>query len=715
MNKTNLFLTLLGVGVLTACTTATSSSGLLSSESPSETSSEVSSEDPVEKTLEISRETWPLLTYDPYVPTRAFFNNLQFRYFGASDEPDGQITDAINGNSASFYMYNVDAIDNIEKITVTLAKNKTQKNFEMFAATDIVGPELDEFKVPYTQTAALVYEYDFSGLNVNHFRFKNGLYTLMIKSIVLTISSSFEFPDAISTGGGEQLPDTGDGFYKLESPTITRDDFKWMTGSALDGGAMPHVGNVNLLIVPVNFLDFNCGAQDICDARRDKLEQSFFGESEEMEYESVASYYEKSSYGRLNIGGVVTPEFQVGKTAVEWAREVRPTIDPGIQSYYNPTWGLTEDITAWYRAQREVNQVDFPLPIEEFDQNDDGWIDALIMIYNAPSYPNGNYPDDVEDTFWAYCYWNYNMLDFESENDADYPIPFTFFFASHDFMYEGYGTGTVDPHTFIHEMGHILGLQDYYTYDGLNGDWGAAGALDMMDNNVLDHNAYSKFLLEWIEPYVIDNTKQETTLTIQPFESSGDAIIINNGFNGSPYDEYLIIEFYTPTGLNEKHSLTPYPGNGLQGFTIPGLKIYHVDSRIGAYNSETSNFVGFSDEVIRVESEDIEAGATYEYYMITNSNSPSRHRLNGTRGTPEAQYMKLLHLLESNGINTFRDGFDASNDTLFVEGDTFTPLKHFSSFPIFGQFNDGSEIGFEIRVDNITSEGATITFTRFSF
>jgi M6 family metalloprotease-like protein len=708
MKSSTIFLQLLGIVVLTACTTPTSS---LSSSSVSSSESSLSSEVLTEKSLEISRETWPLLTYNPYVPTRAFFNNLQFRYYGASNEPDANITDAINGNSASFFIYNVDEIPNIEKITVTLARDKSQKNFKMFAANGIVSPNLLQYEVPFTRTSALAYEYDFSGLNATNFRFENGLYRVMIQSIVLTISPTFEFPETIGTGGGEILPDTGEGFYRLEQPTITRDDFKWMTGSALDGGAMPHTGNMNLLVVPVNFLDYNCGAADQCATRNENIRKSFFGDSEEMEYESVASYYEKSSYGRLNIGGVVTPTFQVNKTVVDWARESRPMIDPSLQSFYHPTWGLTEDIVAWYRAQRLVNQVDFPLPLEEFDQDDNGWIDAIVMIYNAPSYPNASYPADVRDKLWAYAYWNYNSLDFESENEADYPIPFTFFFASHDFMYEGYGQATLDPHTFIHEVGHLLGLQDYYTYDRLNGDWGAAGALDMMDNNILDHNAYTKFLLEWIEPIVIDNTKQETTLTIQPFESSGDAIIVNNSFNGSPYDEYLIIEFYTPTGLNEKHSLTPYAGNNLQGFTVPGIKIYHIDSRIGAYSSSTNSFIGFTDEVIRAT----DFTQPYEYYFIMNSNSVSRHRLNGQRGTFEGQYMKLVHLLEANGVNTFREGFRATNNTLFVEGDSFTPLKHFSSFPIFGQFNDGSEIGFEIIVDSITSEGATLTFRRFSF
>jgi hypothetical protein len=77
--------------------------------------------------------------------------------------------------------------------------------------------------------------------------------------------------------------------------------------------------------------------------------------------------------------------------------------------------------------------------------------------------------------------------------------------------------------------------------------------------------------------------------------------------------------------------------------------------------------------------------------------------------------MKLLHLLEADGVNTFREGYRATNDTLFVEGDSFDPLKHFASFPIFGQFNDGSEINYRIVIDSITNEGATITISRWSF
>jgi M6 family metalloprotease-like protein len=388
----------------------------------------------------------------------------------------------------------------------------------------------------------------------------------------------------------------------------------------------------------------------------------------------------------------MTPIYNTNMTTTNWAREKRTGRE--FDEYYHPAWGLTEDVIAWYKNLTSSN-------LNEYDGNGDGWIDAVYLLYLAPAYPNNpNYPTDVRERFWAYVYWNYNNLRLSDEVS---PVPFTFSFLGYDFMNEGYGDTQIDAITYIHETGHILGLTDYYSYDTDAKAWGPAGGLDMMDNNILDHNAYSKFVLEWINPYVIDNTKQVTTLTIEPFESSGDAIIVKNDFNGSPYDNYLILEYFTPTGLNQKHSVAPYAGNNLQGFTESGVKIYHVDSRFAAYDSDTGDFIEFRDEIILPEGEELP-----EYYDIVNSNSVTRH--NG-----EMTYMKLLHLLEANGQNTLIEGARATNNTLFQEGDSFNPLKHFSAMTLFGQFNDGTEIGYEIEIGEMTPEGVTITFTRWSF
>jgi len=700
----------IGLIALTACTSVSSSlpSEVSSSTTSTTTSatdpssSEVSSSEVVEPNYQeivIDRSTWPLLTFSPFVPTRAFFNNVQFKYMGANNGT----ANVIMADSSSFFIHNVTPLLNIERVVLNKALLKSSINFRVYgsnmpidnAANGTINESLHTRITP-VMVSPLVYVYDFSQYEFSYFRITNGTFPLTIQSIQILVSESFEFPSEVGGGTGEPLPDTGEGYYQLTEPSITRDDFKFMTGTALDGAALAHVGNPKVLVVPVMFTDYVCGLQLDCATITSQIEKAFFGTSEDTPYESVRSYYYKSSYGKLTIDGTVTPIYEVGKTTVDWAREKRTGRE--YDAFYHPAWGLTEDVTAWYKTQTNSN-------LSEYDSNGDGWIDAIYLLYLAPAYPRFYpstriYPTDVETYFWAYVYWNYNNVRLANELD---PVPFTFSFLGYDFMYEGYGVNQIDAITFIHETGHILGLTDYYSYDTDINAWGPTGRLDMMDNNILDHNAYSKFLLEWINPYVIDNTKQETTITIAPFESSGDAIIVKNDFNDSPYDNYLIIEYYTPTGLNEEHSTAPYGGNNLRGFTEAGVKIYHVDSRIGAYDWDSGNFLGFTNQVIIPEDENYT-----EYYMIVNSNSVTRHR--GTM-----TYMKLIHLLESSGNNTFRLGAAASNDTLFQTGDEFNPLKHFAAMTIFGQFNDGTEIGYEITIGEMTAEGVEITFTRWSF
>ena len=91
----------------------------------------------------------------------------------------------------------------------------------------------------------------------------------------------------------------------------------------------------------------------------------------------------------------------------------------------------------------------------------------------------------------------------------------------------------IDAHTYIHEAGHVLGLEDYYNYDRTS-NYGAAGGFNMQDYNVGEHDPYSRVALGWIDPIVPSGN---TTLTITP----GEAIILspNNLSAASPFDEYL--------------------------------------------------------------------------------------------------------------------------------------------------------------------------------
>ena len=62
--------------------------------------------------------------------------------------------------------------------------------------------------------------------------------------------------------------------------------------------------------------------------------------------------------------------------------------------------------------------------------------------------------------------------------------------VSYDFVNDKYldfyNYNKLDTHTFVHESGHLLGLNDYYCYDTEN-TWDPAGVLDMQSYNVGDH------------------------------------------------------------------------------------------------------------------------------------------------------------------------------------------------------------------------------------
>jgi M6 family metalloprotease-like protein/uncharacterized repeat protein (TIGR02543 family) len=468
------------------------------------------------------------------------------------------------------------------------------------------------------------------------------------------------------------------GYYIPEEPTIEAQDYF----SQSDQFNLESLGNQKLLVVPVMFTDYvlSSSAQT---SMVDRIDKIFFGDEEDTAWESVSSYFNQSSYGKLSLTGTVTPFYAAGRSSSSFASETRTS--GTFYQYFDPTWNLVDEVVTWYKNYTGTN-------LSEFDQNQDGYIDALYMVYNNPNASNAVYTTQGENVFWAYRYSNY--ANFFSANVSS-PVGMAYAWSSIDFSYEGYGN-EIDGHTYIHEFGHLIGLDDYYTYDG-SSDWGALGGLDMQDFNILDHNAYSKYFFEWIDPIVVDGTEQQTVITLRPFESSGDFILIKDDWNGSPYDEYLLVEFYTPTGLNYIDSIEgPYQGVYPRGFTIPGIKILHVDSRLGRYSTSTGSFLGYTDVL---------PSTSTEYAYIAASNTASRS---------QTSTFKMIHLLEAGGVNTFKTGSRASNASLFTQGMTFTPSTFASFFPVLGKFNSGENINYSITITSLSSTSATITITRLS-
>lgn len=377
-------------------------------------------------------------------------------------------------------------------------------------------------------------------------------------------------------------------------------------------GTTPSVGDVNVLVIPILFTNYSFELEDI----RQSLDDTFNGENLDYFY-SVKKYYELSSYGNLNFNFEIAPIFEAGLStlAIKQTNNVHSLMERAYDSYY-------------------VNHLD---EMSKFDLDKDGYADGVWFIYGCPTYYSSR---DLSSEFWAYT------THFMAPKRSNKIELNTVGWASYKFMNEGKNSNWQDAHTFIHETGHMLGLDDYYCYDEAISP---LGKIDMMDNNVCDHNAWSKFALGWIKPKLM---VKNGTIDLNVFQEDGDAIFISLEKTKckNPFGEFLILEYYTPERLNKLDSTIPY--NYLKGPNKGGLKVIHVDARV----IEGSYALNYSKEkYLQVNFDDKTP------YLIAHSNSKSRSFF-------ESQYC-FISMIDANG-RIFYDSYETFDEyTLWNEGD----------------------------------------------
>ena len=328
-----------------------------------------------------------------------------------------------------------------------------------------------------------------------------------------------------------QQPDSGDGYQKVSEFAFNLQDVKKTTETY----GLSSKGDSKLLVVPVEFLD----APEWTSAKLEVLNRGFFGASGDTSWQSVASYYKASSYGNLNISGEVAPVFHINMTTAEassYVQDDNPVPDTVVTSLFKEA-----------SAYNELRKA--------YDTDKDGYVDAVAFIYsNTPKSEKG---------YWAWVYWT------DENRSTDLPNVNSYLWMSYSFFsgskYAGYGSG-IDSHTAIHEVGHLLGLDDYYLYqdDKYEQTFDPSGGIEMHSYNIGDDNIYSKFALGWVNPYYI-KTEKSVTLKLRSSALYGDAIIINDSWNMNSMDEYLMIEYYTPQCMNEKDDLQSYSANTTKG------------------------------------------------------------------------------------------------------------------------------------------------------
>ena len=314
---------------------------------------------------------------------------------------------------------------------------------------------------------------------------------------------------------------------------------------------VPSLGKQYLTVIPVDFVDVP--ASQAGENAFGQLKQAFFGDGAFNQYVSLAEYYDKASFHRFQVEGEVTP------TAYR-SEESYASLKTKVNASQTKA-ALTNiyvKAVAWYNNQ--------PFKTHELHYGD-----PVYFVYLAPYSGMDGGATSRSSMMWAFTI-----------NDPA-PICWSSFYMTHP-----RGDGSVDAHTFIHEFGHMLGLKDYYdqsSYAELS-PCSPLGRMDMMDCSLGEHNAFSKAMLGWLRPKVVTGVGE---FILRPYSGNGDSLLLPlESYNGTPYDEYVLLEFYTPSYLNYADAALRAEA-GMTLMKDSGVKAYHVDGRLGCYDDRSKS------------------------------------------------------------------------------------------------------------------------------
>ena len=470
----------------------------------------------------------------------------------------------------------------------------------------------------------------------------------------------------------------------------------------------PSKGEIKILVIPMWLTDSSSYISKDREVVRRDIETAYFGTKADTGWNSVSSFYEEESGGKVKISGIVSEWYESGKSV----SDISTDDESGSK-----TFSLINTATAWYFDNHEDSR-------SNYDYDGDGFIDGVMVIYGAPDYFSYGVSEEYRKNknLWAY----YTYSDSLPANVTN-PNIRSIFWASYDFMY-GYKdaldkTGNVyykgsttycriDTHTYIHEMGHVFGLEDYYDYGQI---YRPAGAFSMQDYNVGGHDPFSVMSLGWAKPFI---PTKSGVIHIGTFQKTRELILLTPSWNStdSAFDEYLLLELYSNEGLNEHDSLKPYTPYGAvypQGPTNVGIRLWHVDARL-TYNTFTTYSEDlFTDPTLHSKS------------MTAFSNTFIKESVTESHVTPLAKYDRnyalysLLTLVRNNKNDTYKCDRVFSTSDMFYAGDSFNLQDYGKQFPYKEikqtesyLLNKGVDLGWTFRVLSITNGFADIEVTK---
>lgn len=294
------------------------------------------------------------------------------------------------------------------------------------------------------------------------------------------------------------------------APVLTDEDYVPAAYANLEVQTTPSVGEVAWPLFVVEFQDAKYTDDKIS---QEEMQEWVFGDNKE----SVAGFYNESSHGRIHMSGDV---------------------------YYYTAEGNIGDYETYIRLEGLImecmNHFDGEVDFSKYDANGDGVMDAFAL-----SVPRGG-----KSSFWWAAqgeWYSYPEYTIDGVKLMSYIVSDEQPYKKEKKYYIG---------TLRHEMGHCMGLPDYYKYnyegtdyEGLHGN----GGKEIMDDSEGDFSQFSKLQLGWLtkeQVQIMPDDAEKMTFFLPPAEQGGCIVIFPEGKEHNFQGEYFVIEYVTPEGYN---------------------------------------------------------------------------------------------------------------------------------------------------------------------
>ncbi len=394
------------------------------------------------------------------------------------------------------------------------------------------------------------------------------------------------------------------------------------------------VGTYKVLVLLVEFSDNSSG-----------VNASFFDTLMfENQFGCVRHYYQEVSYAALDLVTVDLPSVTGWQTA------------PQTYAYYvDGQYGLygTYPQNCQKLVEDLADLVDPVVDFSEYDNDSDGYVDALVVVHAGPGAELTGDTNDVWSHKWGVTSsWSSSNLK-DGVQVWDYSMQPEYWLSYYD----------MTCGVYCHELGHVFGLPDLYDTDYSSygiGDWSlmAGGSWNgSLGDSPAHPDAWCLTRLGYVSPTVV--ASNTSGVQVPAIESTPVAYKLWT--SGSPADEYFLVANRQRTGYD---SALPYHG----------LLIWHVDENIGDYGANDDEWypghTSYGHYKVALEQADglWELESTVPFGAVTYSNDPypgstTNRTFNGSSVPNSKSYAEVETYV---GVTSISNSGDTMTCDLFV-------------------------------------------------